>query len=118
MAKKSLASMTSDALVKLRDQVSAILGRRADSLKKELRSLGEDYKDVGRIALYGRKSLAGRKVAPKYRDPKTKATWAGRGATPVWMREAIQSGKKREDFLIVKTPRKAKKKSRVKRKGR
>ena len=42
MAKKSLASMTSDALVKLRDQVSAILGRRAETLRKELEKEGWD----------------------------------------------------------------------------
>ncbi len=35
------------------------------------------------------------KVAPKYRDPQTGATWTGRGRTPRWL-----DGKKPEDFLI------------------
>ncbi|MGF6239762.1 DNA-binding protein H-NS [Paraburkholderia sp. GAS38] len=33
--------------------------------------------------------------AAKYRDPKTGATWSGRGREPVWIK-----GKKRERFLI------------------
>jgi len=105
MAKQSLASMSLDALLKLRDEVGAALSRRAEGLKKELRALGEDYKEVGRIAIYGKKKTA-RKVAPKYRDPKSKATWAGRGGMPGWMRAELKNGKKREDFLIIKTPRK------------
>jgi DNA-binding protein H-NS len=99
MAKTNLASMSIDALLKLRDEVGAALSRKADALKKELASLGSDYGDVGRIALYGRKK---RKVPAKYRNPKTGDTWAGRGAQPVWMREAIKAGKKPDDFLIDK----------------
>jgi DNA-binding protein H-NS len=49
----------------------------------------------------GRISLSGTKVPPKYRGPNGE-TWAGRGATPVWMRDAMKGGKKRDDFLIAK----------------
>jgi DNA-binding protein H-NS len=35
------------------------------------------------------------KVAPKYRDPASGATWSGRGRAPMWIQ-----GKKRERFLI------------------
>ncbi len=55
MAKQRLASMPLGALMKLRDRVGAIIDRRATALKKELRSLGEDYAEVGRIAVYGRR---------------------------------------------------------------
>jgi DNA-binding protein H-NS len=44
-------------------------------------------------------SLKGRKVAPKYRSPSGE-TWAGRGARPKWMVEALKKGKKMESFLI------------------
>ena len=99
---KSLASMSVDALVVLRDEIGSVLSSKAATLKKELAALGSDYAEVGRIAVYGKKkSLAGTKVAPKYRGPNGE-TWAGRGATPVWMRDAIKGGKKREDFLIAK----------------
>ena len=44
---------------------------------------------------------AGKKVAPKYRNPANpKDTWAGRGKQPRWMAELTAKGKKVEDFLI------------------
>lgn len=96
---KSLASMSVDALLKLRDQIGVVLTGRARALKKELASLGTD----GRTALYGkRRSTAGRKVPAKYRHPKTGMTWAGRGIQPVWLREEIKKGADRDDFLIEK----------------
>ena len=47
-------------------------------------------------------SLKGRKVPPKYRSKKDpKLQWAGRGATPIWMRNEMKAGKlKKEAFLI------------------
>jgi len=113
---KSLASMSVDLLLKMRDDITAALATKAKALKKELEQMGGEYKEVGRIAIYGKKSrLAGRKVAPKYRGPGG-VTWAGRGAQPVWLREAIKSGKRAEDFLITKaTMALRKKKSRRKR---
>jgi DNA-binding protein H-NS len=123
MPKTSLASMSVEALFKLRDGVAAALGQKAEALKKELRSLGEDYAEVGRIAIYGRKrgsSLKGRKVAVKYRD-RSGNTWAGRGAQPVWLREKLKAGSKLEDFAVHKSvaSRKASpKKSKKRRKGK
>lgn len=104
MAKQNLSSMTVDALLTLRDQIGAVLSSRADDLKKELKAIGADYADVGRIAVFGKKSLRGRKVPIKYRD-KAGNTWAGRGAQPLWMTEAIKKGAKREDFLVRKPVR-------------
>ncbi len=55
MAKQSkLASLSISALVKMRDEIGSILSRRAELLKYELRAIGEDYKEVGRIVVYGR----------------------------------------------------------------
>ncbi len=52
-----------------------------------------------------RKSTAGTKVAPKYRNPANLAeTWAGRGKHPRWLATAVASGKKAEDFLIEGGP--------------
>ncbi len=42
----------------------------------------------------------GTKVAPKYRDPVSGATWTGRGLKPKWLTAAIESGKSAEQFLI------------------
>ena len=121
MAKKqTLASMSIDALLKLRNDIGAALSRKAEGLKKELASLGADYAEVGRIALYGKKKgmRKGSKVAPKYRDPESKATWTGRGGMPGWMRAALKSGKKREDFLISKPAKASPKKAAKKRKAK
>ncbi len=40
------------------------------------------------------------KAPPKYKDPVTGTTWAGRGKQPRWMRKAIESGKTPNEFLI------------------
>jgi DNA-binding protein H-NS len=109
-AKKSLTSMSAEALLKLRDEIGAVLSRKAEALKSELKAIGSDYADVGRIAVYGKKSLAGRKVPAKYRGPKGEK-WAGRGAQPRWMTEAIKGGAKRDDFLIIKRGKRAAKKA-------
>jgi DNA-binding protein H-NS len=45
--------------------------------------------------------LKGKKVPPKYRSPGG-VTWAGRGAKPRWLVDAIKGGKKLDDFLIDK----------------
>src|SRR6266542_5916467 len=110
MAKKNLSSMTVDALLNLRDEIGAVLSRKADGLKKELKAIGAVYAEVGKIALYGKKkSLRGRKVPVKYRD-KSGNSWAGRGAQPLWMTEAIKKGAKREDFLLTKPAERSAKK--------
>jgi DNA-binding protein H-NS len=41
-------------------------------------------------------------AAPKYRNPTTGETWAGRGMQPRWMRQAIEAGHLAEDFRIPK----------------
>jgi DNA-binding protein H-NS len=117
MAKQSLTSMSIDALLRLRNDVAEALKQRADGLKRELHAIGRDYADVGRIALYGRSKLAGRKVKPKYRGPNGEL-WTGRGALPRWMAAQTKAGKKREDFLIAKPAKKAPAKKRRKAKKR
>ena len=52
---KKLSLLSVEALFKLRDDVAAALDQKAEAIKKQLRSLGEDYAEVGRIAIYGRK---------------------------------------------------------------
>lgn len=43
---------------------------------------------------------AASKVAAKYREPDTGATWSGRGLRPKWLAAAIAGGKKIEDFAV------------------
>jgi len=103
--------MSVETLVAMRDQISAALAGKAAILKKELAALGGGVTESGRGPMPGRKGMKLGKVPPKYRGSKGE-TWAGRGAMPVWMRDAIKGGKKQDDFLIDKSTmpaRKAKK---------
>ena len=104
---KSLAKMSLDALIELRDSITSTLSEQAAELQKRLASLpgGGGGNGARRGRPPGRKrgsALKGRKVAAKYRSKKDpKLTWAGRGATPRWMREEMKAGKlKKEAFLI------------------
>jgi DNA-binding protein H-NS len=103
---KSLAKMSIESLVELRDTVAEALTQRASELRKQLASLsgmegGPNGRRRGR-PVGRRSSLKGRKVAPKYRSKQNpKLTWAGRGAVPRWMRDEMKARKlKKEAFLI------------------
>ena len=41
-----------------------------------------------------------KKVAPKYRDPVSGATWTGRGLKPKWLTAALGQGRSIADFAI------------------
>jgi len=99
---KNLASLSLDALVKKRDDVTAAIASQANTLRAQLARLSGNAPRRGRPKnVIGKSKLAGRKVAPKYRD-KVGNTWSGRGAQPRWMTAAIKGGAKREDFAIAK----------------
>jgi DNA-binding protein H-NS len=118
MARPSnLASMSVDALIKMRDDIGKILSGKVDQLQSQLAALADGgWVSSGKQAIGRPKgsgsALKGTKVAPKYRNPKNRSeTWAGRGAMPRWMAAEIKKGKKRESFLIDKAaakPAKAK----------
>jgi DNA-binding protein H-NS len=42
----------------------------------------------------------GSKVAPKYRNAETGATWSGRGLKPNWLKAALAEGKDIEEFSV------------------
>jgi DNA-binding protein H-NS len=118
MARTSLASMSVDALLKLREDIGKVLSKKAKELQHQLSRLGAE---TGFRNRSGGSLLKGQKVAVKYRD-KSGNTWAGRGAQPVWLREKLRAGAKLEDFSVHKTvasrkasPRKSKKRRRAKR---
>jgi DNA-binding protein H-NS len=92
----NLKGMNVQALVTLRDQVEKQLLERRAEIEKELAAFDGQFKGK-RTG----KSLKGKKVPPKYRSP-SGDTWAGRGARPKWMVEALKKGKKMESFLIKK----------------
>lgn len=107
MAKsKTLATLSVEALLEMRDSISEMLSTKAKEMRSQLSRLaGEEPKGTN-----GRKAhpAKGKKVQEKYRNPKTKATWAGRGVQPVWLREAVKQGASLESFAVAKRGRKAK----------
>ena len=117
MAKVNLSRMDVQALLDLRKQIEDTLVSQRTKLEKQLEALGSSIASVGRskVARGGRGStLKGTKVAPKYRSPDGE-TWAGRGATPRWLKAAIKEGKKLESFLIDKSAAAGRKKRKSKR---
>jgi DNA-binding protein H-NS len=104
----NLKSMSFDDLIALRDNVAQTISRKAKSAKRELQAklaaiddlagAGRGGKRRGRPPGSGR---AGRKVAPKYRNPKNRSeTWSGRGRMPLWLQGMVKQGHKREEFAI------------------
>ncbi|MCB1034871.1 MAG: H-NS histone family protein [Acidobacteria bacterium] len=47
-----------------------------------------------------RRKPRSRKVKPKYRHPKTGATWAGRGRMARWLQQELAAGASLEDFRL------------------
>lgn len=64
-----------------------------EQIKAQIAEYGITAEELGFTAKRARKAQSGR-LPPKYRDPKTGATWSGRGRAPTWI------GKRRERFLI------------------
>ena len=105
----ALKSMTIEKLIKLKSDVEAMLDQKVSeqrhSLQQELSKLG-GYTG-------SRKARGGPRgsVAPKYRNPETGETWAGRGLKPRWLTAAIKSGKSLEAFAIAAGKGKGRKKA-------
>jgi DNA-binding protein H-NS len=116
MANVNLSRMTVEALMDLRMRVDEMLLEHRAEIEKQLERMDRTIAVVGRlrIARGGRSVLKGRKVPPKYRSPSGE-TWAGRGARPLWLVDAIKGGKKLDDFLIDKSAPKRRRKRRSKR---
>jgi H-NS histone family len=98
LAKASLAGMSVDRLLDLRDQIGKVLAQRANELRDQLSRLGSG---AGIVRKGRGSSLKGRKAPIKYRD-RSGNTWAGRGAMPIWLREKIKAGAKIDDFAVDK----------------
>lgn len=128
MPQMNLKGLSFDELLDLRERVdgyirSLVMTIRSD-LQGKLARVEELIPPLGRsgkvaAAVKGRKSLRGRKLPPKYRNPKKPSeTWAGRGATPLWLKAQLKEGKKLDEFAIEKVAGKAKVKTARRKKRR
>lgn len=103
MAKNSsLASMSVQSLLKMRDDIADVLSRKADDLKAQLSALTGGKKKIGRPAGKKRRKKM-RKVAPQFRSKKDpKLVWSGRGGTPRWMKNEMKGTKLRKESFRIK----------------
>lgn len=76
---------------------------RGDAIAK-VKALMADYgltlADLNARLLKADKPVKVSKVAAKYRDKASGQTWSGRGLQPKWLKAAIASGAKLEDFAV------------------
>jgi DNA-binding protein H-NS len=114
MPNVNLSRMTVEALMDLRKRVDEMLLEHRAEIEQQLERMDRAIALVGGRRVAGRSVLKGRNVPAKYRSPSGE-TWAGRGARPLWLVDAIKGGKKLDDFLIDKSARKRRKKRRSKR---
>jgi DNA-binding protein H-NS len=105
----ALKSMTIEKLIKLKSDVEAMLDQK---VSEQRRSLQQELSKLGGYT-GSRKPRGGPRgsVAPKYRNPETGETWAGRGLKPRWLSAAIKSGKSLEAFAIAAGKGKGRKKA-------
>ena len=108
-----LKNMDVDELLALRGDVEAALKEQARDLERQIALLDGGNstghgKRRGRPAGGGARAsaLKGKSVPPKYRGPGGE-TWAGRGATPRWLKALVKEGHSVEEFLIGAGRRKA-----------
>ena len=93
----------------LQREISRLMQQAEDARKAEIRAVIADIKakmseygitaaDLGSSARFSR--ARGTTVAAKYRNHATGETWTGRGKMPRWLQTEVNSGKRKEDFLI------------------
>ena len=101
MANAKLSAMDVESLLRLREQVDAVLRDRRAELHEKLALLNGDQNGRLRGRSHGAEgsSLKGRKIPPKYRS-RSGETWTGRGTKPRWLVAALKRGKKLDSFLI------------------
>ena len=97
-------SLSLEELLDIRDYANSVLRKRIGKEKRELE------KSLARIssldeggAPRGRRPgvRKGQKLAPKFRNPETGETWAGRGARPRWLQAMLKKGRKLEEFSVA-----------------
>jgi DNA-binding protein H-NS len=99
MVKRTYATMSVDALFKLRDEITEALSSRTADLQRQLAKLtGAQMK---RAAKKTRKKAG--KVAPQFRSKKDpKLVWSGRGGTPRWMKAEMKGTKLTKESFRIK----------------
>ena len=105
MADIDLDSMSLDELKALQKAVNKAVDGYEDRRRKEALAAAEA---AAREHGYSVAELVGESpkktrtaLPPKYRHPENpELTWSGRGRQPEWMKDALENGQSKDDFLI------------------
>ena len=109
LIENDLSSLSIDELWSLHEEISAVLSARMLDKKRELerRLAVLNYSGVGTEPVKDPPRPTHRKprrrypkVLPRYRNPETSETWAGRGKRPRWLTVAMETGRNMDEFLI------------------
>ncbi|MGA3983445.1 H-NS family nucleoid-associated regulatory protein [Ralstonia nicotianae] len=65
------------------------------AVRQAVQEFGLTAEDIGLAPRKGKNATSKGALPPMYRDPKTGATWSGRGRAPAWL------GKNRDRYLIA-----------------
>jgi len=97
LSTEELEAIIDNAHNALKDKQAVVKKEAIAKMKKLAASIGvnieihEDRKTIKK----------GKKVDPKYRNPNDPdQTWTGRGVMPKWIKELIDGGADKNDFLI------------------
>ncbi|MCB1609486.1 MAG: H-NS histone family protein [Xanthomonadales bacterium] len=96
-----LEELISRAKARIMEVKEETVNKLREELAAKARAHGFDISDLfgGRGKAAPRKAKSS--VKPKYRHPgNPDVTWSGRGRQPVWVREALASGKSLDDLAI------------------
>lgn len=99
-----LEGLSLDQLLAVNETIQQLIDQRAEAAREAawatLRGL-EKYEKQGKQRRVRKPQQKGLKLLPKYRNPANpKQSWAGRGKTPRWMRDALKAGRSKDDFRI------------------
>ena len=73
---------------------------RAATIEKVRALMSEYGLSISDLSTKRAKKTGGAKVAAKYRDKATGDTWSGRGLQPKWLKAAMGTGRKLQDFAV------------------
>jgi len=103
IAKKeqALLSRSHDKVLTKIVQMAKEAGLTASDISKAL-GAGKAAKGAKAPKAAKKGTLAGKKVAPKYRNPaNAEQTWTGRGVSPTWVQELKTAGKLDSSLIAV-----------------
>ena len=103
MSTPSIAELLAQKAAIEKQIADAQRGARSEAVA-QVRALMAQYgltlADIGGKGASAPRAATSKKVAAKYRDPATGATWSGRGLQPNWLKAALASGRSLADFSV------------------